>query len=97
MIVTSYGYTALRKRLEIVRNSSEPNDIMLIVGRVMIHERTEKKKKKTKVSKEWNEEAGGGDAEKTRRNDKTRQEIPGIKHEPQKMSVYGSYAAIIIK
>ena len=43
MIVTSYGYTALRKLLEIVRNSSESNDIMLIVGRVMIHERTEKK------------------------------------------------------
>lgn len=42
MIVTSHGYTALRKLLEIVRNSSEPNDIMLIVGRVMIHERTEK-------------------------------------------------------
>ncbi|KAK1135832.1 hypothetical protein K0M31_000404 [Melipona bicolor] len=60
MIVTSYGYTALRKLLEIVRNSSEPNDIMLIVGRVMIHEGTEK----TRVSKEWNEEADGGDAEK---------------------------------
>lgn len=33
---------------------------MLIVGRVMIHEKTEK----TRVSKEWNEEAVGEDAEK---------------------------------
>lgn len=61
---------------------------------MMIHEKGGKKKQ---VSKEWNEEVGGKRRRKTRWNDKTRQQIPGIKHEPQKMSVYGSYAAIIIK
>lgn len=69
---------------------------MLIVGWSRDDPRGGREKKR--VSKEWNEEVGGKRCPKnTTWNDKTRQEIPGIKHEPEKMSVYGSYAAIIIK
>lgn len=61
---------------------------------MMIHEEKNKKASFERVERR----SGRKETPKnTWWNDKTRQQIPGIKHEPEKMSVYGSYAAIIIK